>query len=95
MYALTFLIVFFSRRTGGGHLLDLLPGVFSGLKVPQLVLLMVDPGRSEASIILRRTGGRCGRHGCKQVITVRLNTKRTSWKASIRLNLTFLSLLLK
>lgn len=78
MYALTFLIVFFSRRTGGGHLLDLSSGVFSGLKVVQLVLLMVDPGRSEASIILRRTGGGCGRRGCKQVITVRLSTKRTS-----------------
>lgn len=73
--ALTLLIVVFNGRTGGGHLLDLPPGAFSGMKCPQLVLLLADPGGGEASVVLRWTRGSRGRHGCTQVMTVRLNNR--------------------
>lgn len=69
---LTLLVIVFDRRTSGGHLLNLPPAVVGGMEVPQLVLLLVDPGRGEASIVLRQTGGSRGRHGCRRVITVRL-----------------------
>jgi len=51
--ALTLLIVVvFHRGTGGGHLLDLPSGLLCSLEGPQLVLLLVDPGGSEASVVL-------------------------------------------
>lgn len=76
--ALTLLIVVINnRRTVGGHLLDLSPGLVCGLERPQLVHLLVDPVGGEASVVLRQTGGSRGRHSCRQVIPVRLNRKRT------------------
>lgn len=70
--ALTLLIIVFSRRTSGGHLLDLSPALFGGLECPQLVLLLVDPGGGEPSIFLRQTGGSRRRHSCRKEITVGL-----------------------
>lgn len=55
---LTLLIVVFNRRSGRGHLLDLPPGLFGGLEGSQLVFLLANPGRGEASIVLGQTGGR-------------------------------------
>lgn len=85
--ALTLLLVVFNRRTSGGHLLDLPSGLLGGLERPQLMLLLVDPGGVEASVVLRQTGGSRGCHGCRQVIPVRLNNSRTVWKVTTRLNL--------
>ncbi len=75
--ALTLLIVVFNRRTGRGHLLDLPSGLLIRLERPQLVLLLAYPGGVEASVVLRQTGGSRGRHGCRQMIPVRLNNKLT------------------
>ncbi len=64
--ALTFFIVVINRRTIGGHLLDLPPGLFGGLECPQLVLLLADPGGGEASVILWQAGGGRWGQGCRQ-----------------------------
>lgn len=46
------LIIIFRRRSCRGHLLDLPSGLLGGLERPQLMFLLVDPGRGEASIVL-------------------------------------------
>lgn len=76
---LTLLIVLFDRRTGGRHLLDLSSALFGWLERPQLVLLVVNPGRGEASVVLWRAGRSRRYHGCGQVIGVRLNNADTVW----------------
>lgn len=78
MLALTLLVIVFNR-TSGGHLLDLPSAIFSWLERPQLVLLVADPGRGEASVVLWWTGGSRRRHSCRQVIPVRLNNNHTFW----------------